>query len=258
MPKLLNRKRTWFFISFFLAVIFLFVIFPSFFSGVRTVTLRTLSAPARLFVSIREGCVTRRRLRSENRALRKDLADLSLKIEGLKDLRDENERLRELLNFRKKIQYDVVSAEVIARNPNDWIGSFVIDRGAADGVKKDSAVCTAKGLLGKVTGADAETSSVMMIIHPGFKAGGMIKGTGVNGIVVGSGKGTLRMLYIPVDADVGKGDVVVTSGFSRIFPRGIPIGEVVSVGRSRTGLYKYAVIRPSANLFEQEEVLCIK
>ena len=123
---------------------------------------------------------------------------------------------------------------------------------------KDSAVCSAKGLLGKVVEADKHTSSVILLTHPAFKIGGMLKKSRINGIVVGSGKGMAKMLYLPIDADIPEGCIVITSGFSQIFPKGITIGKVVSVRKSKTGLYKYAVIKPSATSFDQEEVLCIK
>ena len=97
----------------------------------------------------------------------------------------------------------------------------------------------------------------MLVTHPGFKTGGLIKDTRVNAIITGGGKNEVRMVYIPLDADVKKGSVVMTSGYSRIFPKGIKIGRIISIGKSRTGLYKYAVIKPSASSFDQEEVLVI-
>jgi rod shape-determining protein MreC len=103
-----------------------------------------------------------------------------------------------------------------------------------------------------------DTSSAILITNPNFKTGGIVRGTRIHGIVVGAGKGSLRMLYIPLDADVNKGSTIATSESSRIFPKGISIGEIVSVEKSKTGLYKYAVIRPFANPFDQEEVLCIR
>ena len=133
----------------------------------------------------------------------------------------------------------------------------MINKGYDDGVFKNSAVCSAKGLLGKVAEAEKHTSSVILLTHPGFKIGGMLKKSRINGIVVGSGKGMAKMLYLPVDADIPEGSTIITSGFSKIFPKGITIGEVISVKKSRTGLYKYAVIKPAASSFDQEEVLCI-
>lgn len=191
-------------------------------------------------------------------SLRKNIGELNLEAERFKELQKENRRLRELLNFKNRIGFNTVSAEVIVRNPDEWIGSFIIDKGIEDGVEKNSAVCSAKGLLGKVFESRAKTSTVMLITHPGFKAGGMLKDTRINGIIVGGGKDVVKMLYIPIDAEVKKNSIIVTSGFSSIFPKGITIGVVVSVGKSKTGLYKYAIIKPSASSFDQEEVLCIK
>ena len=86
----------------------------------------------------------------------------------------------------------------------------------------------------------------------------MLKGTRVHGIVVGSGKDSIRMLYLPIDAEVEKGDVVETSGYSQIFPKGITIRHVIRITKSKTGLYKDAILKPAASSFDQEEVLCIK
>ena len=158
-------------------------------------------------------------LLKDNKAIKEKLAKLSIEFDQLKELKSENERLRNLLKFKMKFGFDTVSAEILARNPSDWIDSIFISKGASDGVKKNSAVCSAKGLLGKVVETDKNMSLVMLMTHPGFKTGGLIKESRINGIVTGSGEGTVRMLYIPLDADVKKGSVVVTSGFSRIFPK---------------------------------------
>lgn len=194
----------------------------------------------------------------KNKILQKKVGDLSVEVEQLEGLRSENKRLRSLLRFKKRVRFETVCAEVLARDPNGWLGSFVIDKGSVDGLRKGTAVCSANGLLGKVVDPGENTSSVMLITHPAFKTGGTIKGKGVGGIVAGTGAGMAKMRYIPVAAEIAEGDIVTTSGLSRIFPKGIIIGRVVSVSKSKTGLYKNAVIRPSADTFAQEEVLCIK
>ncbi len=228
------------------------------FAGAKDISLKTFSFFTSCCSAGGEYFYSKHRLAGENKLLRKRAADLSLEVARLEELRGENRRLRALLGFKKKIGFDTVSAEVIARDPNDWIGSFVINKGTRDGIRKDSAVCSAGGLLGKVAGVRENTSSVMLVTHPGFKAGGMLKNSRISGVVTGAGKGKLKMIYIPMDAEVARGDVVMTSSFSRIFPKGITIGEVVSVGKSKTGLYKHATIKPSADSFRQEEVLCIR
>jgi rod shape-determining protein MreC len=98
----------------------------------------------------------------------------------------------------------------------------------------------------------------MLLTNPGFKAGAMLKEAQINGIIAGEGEGRARLRYIPLDAVVRKGELVVTSGLSSNSPRGLVIGRVVSVGKSPTGLYKYADIEPSADPLSQEVVLCIR
>ena len=240
----------------FLVILLSFI--PSLSKGIRNFSVNILSVPLKALSAAGGYFESKLTLQEENRSLRKKIGDLSLRISELGELANENSRLRSLLNFKKGAALDTIPAEVIARNPSDWIGSFVIDKGALDGVRKGMAVCSAEGLIGRVAESGKDTSSVMLVTHPDFKAGGMIRSTRTSGIVEGAGKGMARILYLPVDADVAEGMVVITSGHSRIFPKGLIIGEIVSVEKSKTGLYKNATIKPSANLFDQEIVLCIR
>lgn len=258
MPKLLIKNRAWIFTVSVAALISLVFLSPVFLNNVRNLTIQILSIPAKSFSKIGQNFYSKRSLYEDNLFLSKEIGELHLKIDQFRQLRNENERLRSLLKFKKKFKFNTVSAEVIARNPNDWIETFVINKGSADGVHKNAAVCSAKGLLGKVVELGGNTSSVMLVTHPSFKVGGMLRKTRTSSIVVGAGNGMAKMLYLSIDAEVAKGDTVITSGFSRIFPKGITIGEVIYVRKSRTGLYKYAIIKPSAISSGQEEVLCIK
>ena len=258
MLKFFLRVRTWLIIAVIAAIIFIFNQFPDFTYGVRHFSAKLLLTPVRMYAGIKQYFRSKGQLLDENSAMQEEVARLTLEMEKLKDLRLENERLRGLLDFKGKFGFDTVSAEILARNPNDWFDSIFISKGEKSGIRKNSAVCSAKGLLGKVVEVEPETSSVMLITHPNFKTGGAVKETRINGIVVGSGNGFIRLMYIPLDADVKEGSSVVTSGYSRIFPEGIGIGKIVSVRKSRTGLYKYAVVKPFANPFDQDEGLCIK
>ncbi|MGB2630218.1 MAG: rod shape-determining protein MreC [Candidatus Omnitrophota bacterium] len=258
MLKTFFKTKIWLFIPLIAVLVFLFLSFPSFTSGLKNISLRVFLIPEKVRVSLAQYFRSKNDLIRVNRALQEELARLSLEAERLKDLKYENERLRELLDLKKELEFNTVSAEIIARNPNDWIGSIYINRGSADGIEKNSAVCSAKGLLGKIVEVNKDSSSAMLMTHPNFRAGGMVRESRISGIVEGAGRGMVRMLYIPMDADVEEGSVVVTSGYSRIFPEGIGIGRIISVNKSKTGLYKYAVIKPFANPFEQKEVLCIR
>lgn len=259
MPKGKFRKnKRQALIVFAAAIVLLLFLTTPLFSHFKRFSLKVFLFPVKVMSQVGKYFSSKDLLMEENQALRKRVADLSIEIVRSQDLKRENERLRGLLNFQNKFDFETVSAEIIARNPNDWLGSIVINKGSNDGVRINSAVCSANGLIGKIVDVNRDTSSVMLMTHPGFKAGGMIKDTRVNAIVVGGGKDALEMMYIPLEADVYKGSIVVTSGYSRIFPKGIKIGTIASVEKSKTGLYKHAVIKPSASSVGLEEVLCVK
>ena len=258
MLKTFFRSKTWLLITAIAAVVLVFIFAPSFLTDAKNFSLRTLLIPVEAYHGFVQYFHSKNALVENNKALQVKVMKLSLEIERFKDLKSENDRLRDLLKFKGKFKFDTISAEIIARNPNDWVGSILINRGHADGIRKNSALCSSKGLLGKVVEVDENNSSAILVTNPNFKTGGVVRGSRIHGIVVGAGKGMVRMLYIPLDADVKKGSIVMTSESSRIFPKGISIGEIVSVGKSKTGLYKYAVVKPFANPFDQEEVLCIR
>jgi rod shape-determining protein MreC len=259
VPRHRIKKSTWVLsISAVAVTASVLFFFPSLVGNIRDLSVQVITFPVRVVNEAWTYLPTKKTLIEQNEILRKRLAIVALEAQQLGGLRVENDRLRDLLGLQKDLGLRSVPAEVIGRNPNDWIGSLVIDRGTSSGVERLSAVCSAKGLIGKVVDAGKDSSTVMLLTHPNFKAGGEISGTGINGVVMGSGKDTVKMIYIPVDAEVKEGATVTTSGMSRTFPRDIVIGRVIAVGKSRTGLYKYAIIKPSAFPFDQRELLCIQ
>ncbi|MFH1395361.1 MAG: rod shape-determining protein MreC [Candidatus Omnitrophota bacterium] len=258
MYRFFSKKRNRLLVIWLSGLILLFIFIPSFFLNVKNFSIAVISFPIKLYSKTGGYFHSKKDLYEKNTFLTDKVKQLSLHIERFKELRDENIRLRKLLNFKENIKFDTISAEVIARDPSKWMASFMIDKGVVDGVLKDSAVCSADGLLGKVIEPGQQTSSVMLITHPSFRAGGILKKARINAIVMGAGNGIVKMLYLPIDAEVKKGDIVTTSEYSKIFPKGITIGTIEFAGKSKNGLYKYAIIKPSANPFDQEEVLCIK
>ena len=258
MPKFFARKSSLVAIAVPLGVAVLFIVFPSFFRIVRIVSVKIITFPLIVSNSAGKYLISKKELERKNLDLKAKVAELSLKIARSEDLVAENKRLKNLLAFKSSINYETVSAEIIARDPNNWIGSFTINKGESGGVRKGAAVCSAKGLVGRVSDVGSETSLVMLVTHPGFRAGGMLKGTRLHGVVKGDGKGYVTMLYLPLDSDVATGEIVITSGFSREFPKGIIIGRIMSVEKSKTGLFKNALILPEANACDQEEVICLK
>ena len=115
-----------------------------------------------------------------------------------------------------------------------------------------------RGLVGRVLEVGRYSSRILLITDPNSKVGTVIQRNRQGGILVGRPDGRCKMIYIALDSDVTKGDKVITAGFGSVFPKGILIGEVLSVGKEPGRLYKYAIVRPAQDMTKLEEVLCIK
>jgi rod shape-determining protein MreC len=197
-------------------------------------------------------------LRRDNRLLSSKVDLLNRKIEELKIVDDENKRLKGLLDFRKAIPYSTVPVQVIGRDPSNWSNSLIIDKGVNHGIKKNMAVLSTKGLVGRVVEVGRYSAKILLISDPNSKVGAVIRRNRQGGILVGRPDGECKMVYIALDSDVAPGDLVISAGFGSIFPKGILIGKVTRVGKEPGRMYKYAIVRPSQDLSRLEEVLCIK
>jgi rod shape-determining protein MreC len=194
----------------------------------------------------------------ENHELRKDLAALTVENNILEEERLENQRLRQLLEFKNILDFEVIPAEVIARDPNFRVNTVLISAGARLGVQRYLPVIDIRGLVGKVTEAFPDYSSVQMLFDPGFKVSGLVQRSRVAGIVAWKGGQLLELEYVPSAADVQVGDEIVTSGLSRIYPTGLKIGRVTRVSRDPQSLFKIVEISPFADLYNVEELFIIK
>jgi len=197
-------------------------------------------------------------LRRENRLLRDRINLLNRKIEELKIVASDNDRLKELLAFRKMIPYLTIPAQVIGRDPSNWSNSIIIDKGVNNGVRQNRAVLSTKGLVGRLVEVGRQSGKILLITDPNSKVGVMIQRNRHGGILIGSPDGRCKMVYITLDSDIAPGDKVITAGFGTIFPKDIMVGEVISVDREPGRLYRTAIVKTAEDLSRLEEVLCIK
>lgn len=210
-------------------------------------------------MSLDEYFVSKKRLAEENRKLKGKIRDLSLENQQLKEYREEAQRLETILAFRDYTpDYRLLGARVVARSPNYWNDTIIIDRGSADGVKKDMVVITPEGLVGRILNVQAKTSEVLLITSRESGVGTVVQETRAPGIVNGGGdSGHLIMSNIPYFVNISPGEQVVTSGLGSIFPPGIPVGRVMEVKKEQSGLTHTAVLQPNADLQRLQEVLVV-
>ena len=196
----------------------------------------------------------------QNQMLRSEVEQLRVQNVKANEYAAENIRLRELLGYTQAAtQFDLVMARVIGREPSTWTRMVVIDRGTQHGVQKNMAVVTARGLVGVVTEAGPISSKVQLILDPRAAAGALVQRSRVAGVVKGTPDDAMhpRMMNVPKNQDMAVGDILVTSGFGGIYPKGIMIGTVSAVKNASSGLLHYAVIETAADFQRLEDVAVI-
>ncbi|MBO8177512.1 MAG: rod shape-determining protein MreC [Bacillus sp. (in: Bacteria)] len=200
----------------------------------------------------------------ENEKLKIRLEELA-KLETLvSELTKENEELREIIGMKESLRdYEVIHGTVIASNPDQWNKYIKINKGEVDGVKKDMAVITSKGLIGKVRSTNKFTSTIELLSMNNSKSriSALIQGKeNVYGLIEGYDEESemLLMKRIPFDVEIKEGQKVVTSGLGGVFPRLLPIGEVAKVEPDQYGLNQTAYVKPAADLNDIVYVMVVK
>ena len=191
----------------------------------------------------------------ENQRLKHENDELRMQITQQREAVLEAERIRALAGLQESGLGTTVIARVIGHDPARS-QTITIDKGTAHGVRSDTAIITPNGIVGRVIHAGNFSAIVQLIVDPQSAVGVMLQTTRRQGIVKGTGGRDLDLDYIDDDNDLKEGDTFITSGEDRIYPKGLPVGTILSVG-PRRGLLKTVQIRPTADLGRLEEVLCI-
>lgn len=199
-----------------------------------------------------------RGVRADNETLRRQVAELEVRLQEQRALALRSTRLQELLNLQSTATLPTIAAEVIAGNPNPGMLTITIGRGSAEGVQKDMAVIAPAGIVGRIIGTPApHAARVQLLIDRNAAAGAFTERTHAGGMVVGADKDPPLMMDLVSNlADVKPGDTVVASGVDGIYPKGFAIGRVETADRG-PGLYRAIAIRPAVDFSSLEEVLVV-
>ncbi|MDD6382698.1 rod shape-determining protein MreC [Mitsuokella sp.] len=198
----------------------------------------------------------------QNKMLRNEVEQLRIQNLHASEYDAENQRLRALLGYKQSAtQFNLVAARVIGRESATWSSVIEINRGTRDGVDVDMAVVTEKGLVGHVIEAGPTSSKVELILDPRSSVGTLVQraDSRVAGIVEGDMDNPTmpRMVNIPKTADVDEGDVIVTSGFGGVYPKGLMVGTVSEMRNDEGGLLKIAILEPAVDFQRLEDVMVI-
>lgn len=195
------------------------------------------------------------RVRRENRLLREEVDRLKLENRFLRSELSAAERAQALAQFRARTPSQNIAVRVVAAAAGLNARVVFVDQGADAGVRAGMAVMNAAGLAGRVTAVYPSVSQVMLVTAEGFSAGVICGRSRVQGILRGLGRSECAVTHVHSDEDVKPGDWFYTSGEDRIFPRGLPAGEVKSVGGS--GVFKEILLKPAALAGSLEELLIV-
>lgn len=197
-------------------------------------------------------------LEEENRWLRRRNAELMLESSRLREAREENFRLRQMLDFKAESRLELIPGRVIGRGGHGFINSLLISVGTADGVTPNMPVVTAEGLVGKVFEASGNYATVQLLLDRNFKVSAVTQRGRVKGIVAWSEGNTVVLSAVPRRSDVRPGDRVVTSGYSALFPRGLRIGVVQAVDEEVGEMFMEVAVKPEVDFARLEEVFVIR
>lgn len=193
----------------------------------------------------------------QNEKLKKEIDSLRAKLIHLDELLLESKRLNNLLSLKEKSSYKVVAARVIGRSPDNWSSLIIINKGRYSGIRKGLVAVTHLGLIGRVIETTESTSKIMLMNDPNFAVSALVGRSRQEGLVSGTLGNSLIMRYLPRDCDIKLSDVIITSGLTQVYPKGLSIGRVVEIGEEFSGLSRYAIVKPTVDLSNLEEVLVI-
>ncbi|MBI4774866.1 MAG: rod shape-determining protein MreC [Deltaproteobacteria bacterium] len=234
------------------------------FGFVQSATLEAIAPLAKGFdaataflMSIWESYVDLVHTKHQSGILRKQLEELRWELNQYKEERLENQRLRSLLEFKTDVPTPMIPAQVVARDPSEWFETVIIDKGSNQGVRKDMAVVASSGVVGRITGASAHYSKVLLILDRNSAVSAILQNSRARGILSGRGDELCSLRYVSPSIQTGKGESVIASGLSGVFPKGLLLGTVVSVEHRPGDLFQRITVKPAVNFSTLEQVMVI-
>lgn len=197
----------------------------------------------------------------ENTRLNAEIEELRKQIADYNDITAQNQFYKEYLGIKEaNPDFEFAPATLISRDNDDPYGSFVINRGSLAGIKKYDPVITESGLVGFIGEVGLTSCKVTTILSHELTLGALDNRTSDSGIVTGklelAEAGLCRLANLSRSCSVAIGDYVVTSG-EGIFPEGLLIGSIESIGSDEYNTSIYAEVKPFADIFEIRNVMVI-
>ncbi len=196
-------------------------------------------------------------LKAENSALRDLNMQLSSEVVKMRQSVIENDKLRSMLEFRKRFNHELRTAEVVGKSASEFRNYITINRGQDDGVQEGMTVSTDAGLVGIVVGVSRKYGLVQVVLNRDSRIAARNQRTREEGIIVWDGTDNLVMKNIPRSFDIKTGDAIITSSLSRKYMADFVIGYVTEVVGDPSSLFRKVVVRPAVNFSSLEQVFVV-
>ena len=217
-----------------------------------------VDAPSRLWGWLGESTTSRNQMELELGRLHAERLLTNARLQRLTALEAENARLRALLDARTRVRDEVRVAEIMAVDANPYEHNIVIDIGSRDGVYDGQAIVDANGVVGQVIQTGIMTAKAVLISDSDHALPVEVNRNGLRTIAVGTGEiDQLDLPFLPNNADIRAGDLLVTSGLGGAFPAGYPVAVVNSVTRIPQEPFADVTATPAAALDQVRELMLI-
>jgi len=227
--------------------------------GVAVYPVRVIvDAPVRFWHWLGESTTSRSDLELEVNRLNAERMQTNVRLQRLTALEAENARLRALLDARNKVRDEVRVAEIMSVDANPYEHNLVINVGSRDGVYDGQAIVDADGVVGQVIKTGVLTAQAVLISDSDHALPVEVNRNGLRTIAVGTGEiDRLDLPFLPNNADIRAGDLLVTSGLGGAFPAGYPVAVVGAVTRIPQEPFADVTAKPSSALDQVREVMLI-
>ena len=215
-------------------------------------------APVSALARTREFFASRAELRRENAEFRAEKLREAQQLLALEAVRSENEKLRQLIGAREKLPARAIFAEIVYAGRDPFSRKVIVDQDSQQGVTAGQAVIDATGVLGQVTRVQPLLAEVTLITDKDHAIPVQILRNGLRGVAYGSGDGSsMELRHMAANAEVEKGDLLVTSGIDGVYPMGLPVARVVRVERDAAYAFAKIVCQPVAGIDQHRQVLLL-
>lgn len=217
-----------------------------------------VDAPVAAWQWLGESSTSRNQLQLDNSRLNTERLLTQVRLQRFAALESENIRLRAMLEATSRVSNEIRVAEIMSVSANPFRHVLVVDKGTRDGVYDGQAMVDANGVVGQIIEAELLSAQGILISDPDHALPVEVNRNGLRTIAVGTGQfDRLDLPFLPNNADIEEGDLLVTSGLGGAFPSGYPVAVVDSITRKPQEAFAEISARPAAELNQVREIMLI-